>query len=110
KLSQDFYNSSLTAAMPSKGTLLYYSFINLVKVYLIHNGNDLEKKTEHHGLSLPPNSKETLKLAALNDNSTSITHEFAKTLGWECGNGHGTDTLFSELLSEVREIHAISYA
>src|SRR5690606_10750117 len=65
KLSQDFFNSSLTAAMPSKGTLLYYSFINLVKVYLLHNGYDLEKKVEHHGLSLPPNSKETLKLANL---------------------------------------------
>ncbi|MGO1245598.1 MAG: YaaC family protein [Sphingobacterium sp.] len=110
KLSQDFYNSSLTAAMPSKGTLLYYSFINLVKVYLIHNGYDLEKKTEHHGLSLPPNSKETLKLANINDSGISIFHEFAKTLGWEIKNGEGVDIPFCDLLRDLPEVHEISYA
>lgn len=110
KLSQDFYNSSLTAAMPSKGTLLYYSFINLVKVYLIHNGYDLEKKIEHHGLSLPPNSKETLKLASLNDTGISIFHEFAKTLGCDIRNDEGVDIHFSDLLRDLPEIHEISYA
>ncbi|WP_254527520.1 MULTISPECIES: YaaC family protein [unclassified Sphingobacterium] len=110
KLSQDFYNSSLTAAMPSKGTLLYYSFINLVKVYLIQNGYDLEKKVEHHGLSLPPNSKETLKLASLNGSGISIFHEFAKTLDWEISNKDGVDITFSDLLRDLPEIHEISYA
>src|SRR5690554_2168988 len=33
-LSQGFYQSAKQAKMPSKGTLLYYSFINLVKTFL----------------------------------------------------------------------------
>ncbi len=34
-LSEDFYNPSLNARMPSRGTLIYYSFVNLIKDYLI---------------------------------------------------------------------------
>src|SRR5690606_36263213 len=79
KLSQDFYNSSLSANMPSKGTLLYYSFINLVKVYLIKNGYDLETKMEHHGLTLPSNSGDVLNLAKKDNGVIFIFQEFAKT-------------------------------
>src|SRR5690606_22930013 len=110
KLSQDFYASSLVARMPSKGTLLYYSFINLVKVFMISNGYDLEKKIEHHGLSLPPSSTEMLKLASLSDNGISIFHEFSKLLGREIRNQDGVDISFSDLLRNLPEIHEISYA
>ena len=38
QLSKDFYNSAQAAKMPSKGTLIYYSFMNIVKVFLIVKG------------------------------------------------------------------------
>ncbi len=110
QLSRDFYNSSLQARMPSKGTLLYYSFINLVKVYLLMEGYDLETKVEHHGLSLPATSKEKLKLANPNGEGISIFHEFAKILGKEIKNGDGVDLNFIDLIWELPEIHEIGYA
>lgn len=110
KLSQDFYNSSLSANMPSKGTLLYYSFINLVKVYLIKNGYDLETKMEHHGLTLPSNSREVLNLAKKDNGVIFIFQEFAKTLGKEIKNEEGLDIPFKDLLRDLPEIHEISYA
>ena len=47
-LSKDFYNSSLNAKMPSRGTLIYYSFVNLTKDYLIISGLNLETIKEYH--------------------------------------------------------------
>ncbi|AXT60885.1 hypothetical protein D1816_11185 [Aquimarina sp. AD10] len=110
QLSRDFYNSSLQAKMPSKGTLLYYSFINLVKVYLIIEGYELETKVEHHGLSLPSDSKDKLKLANPNGGGISIFHEFAKVLGKEISNGDGVDLKFKDILWELPEVHEIGYA
>lgn len=110
KLSQDFYISSLTAKMPSKGTLLYYSFINLVKVYLIKNGYDLETKMEHHGLTLPSENTNVLKLIKNGDEGISIFHEFAKTIGKEVNNIDGNEIKFEDLLRNLPEIHEISYA
>jgi hypothetical protein len=109
KLSNDFYKSSLNANMPSKGTLLYYSFINLVKVYLLTNGYDLETKTEHHGLSLPANSKDVLKLLK-NGDGISIYHEFAKTLGKQINNDEGLDIKLADLIRDLPEVHEIAYA
>ena len=110
QLSRDFYNSSLQAKMPSKGTLLYYSFINLVKVYLLIEGYDLETKVEHHGLSLPATSTNKLKLANPNGGGISIFHEFAKVLGKEIKNGDGVDLNFIDLIWELPEVHEIGYA
>jgi hypothetical protein len=110
QLSKDFYNSSLTAKMPSKGTLLYYSFINLTKVYLIMNGLDLETKTEHHGLSLPSNSELTLKLINLNGDGISIFHEFGKQIGTTIKNSDGLDIEFLDILRDLPEVHEIGYA
>ncbi|MEE9372038.1 MAG: YaaC family protein [Saprospiraceae bacterium] len=110
QLSRDFYNSSLQAKMPSKGTLLYYSFINLVKVYLLIEKYDLETKVEHHGLSLPATSADKLKLANPNGGGISIFHAFAKVLGKEVKNGDGVNLNFVDLIWELPEIHEIGYA
>lgn len=110
QLSKDFYNSAQAAKMPSKGTLIYYSFINLVKVLLIIRGYELETKMEHHGLSLPSNSKDKLKLAADGGEGISIFHEFAKCLGREINNGDGLDIDFKDLLNNIPEVHEIGYA
>lgn len=110
QLTKDFYSSSLTARMPSKGTLLYYSFINLVKVYLIMNDYDLETKTEHHGLSLPSTSETKLKLIPDSGSGISIFHEFAKTLGKPIDPSIGLNIDFSDLLRNMPEVHEIGYA
>jgi hypothetical protein len=110
QLSKDFYNSAKLAKMPSKGTLIYYSFINLTKVFLILRGYDLETKMEHHGLSLPSGSELKLKLANPNGGGISIFHEFSKIIGREIKNTDGVDIDFSDLLRNLPEVHEIGYA
>jgi hypothetical protein len=110
QLSKDFYNSSLTASMPSKGTLLYYSFINLTKVYLLMNGLDLETQMEHHGLSLPAKSELKLKITPINGGGVSIFHEFQKRMGSELNIGLVPELDFVDILRDLPEIHEIGYA
>ena len=110
QLSKDFYISSQNAKMPSKGTLLYYSFVNLVKVYLIYNGYKLEKKIEHHGLSLPSNYEQKLKIADVKGGAISIFGEFAKTIGKEIKIADGLDLNLSDLINSLPEVHEIGYA
>lgn len=110
-LSEDFFLSSQQSKMPAKGTLIYYSLLNLVKVFLIVKGHDLESKTEHHGLSLPANSETKLKLTANNDgDSISIFHEFGHCLEKPISNGDGVDVKFETLLRDLPEVHEIGYA
>ncbi|MCJ7647460.1 MAG: YaaC family protein [Candidatus Lokiarchaeota archaeon] len=110
-LSEDFFLSSKQSRMPSKGTLIYYSLLNLVKVFLIIKGYDLESKTESHGLTLPANSETKLKLKSDSDNrSISIFHEFGKCLGKPISNGDGINFEFESLLRDLPEIHEIGYA
>lgn len=109
-LAEEFNNSSNHASMPSKGTLIYYSFINLVKTHLLVNGYDLETQMEHHGLSLPSDKKLNLKLTPIGDNGISIFHEFAKTIGVEIYNSDGLELKLDEVLRELIEVHEIGYA
>jgi len=110
QLSKDFYTSSQHAKMPSKGTLIYYSFINLVKVYLIMKGYKLEEKMEHHGISLPSEFKDKLKLSNPNGDGISIFHEFATSIGKGINNGDGLELKFTDLLNNLPEVHEIGYA
>lgn len=110
QLSKDFYISSQNAKMPSKGTLLYYSFVNLVKVFLIIKGHKLEKKIEHHGLSLPSNYEEKLKISDVKNGAFSIFGEFAKAIGKEIKLTEGTDINLSDLINSLPEVHEIGYA
>lgn len=110
ELAQGFNNSAKAAKLPSKGTLIYYTFINLVKTFLLVRGYDLETKMEHHGLSLPSNSKLNLKLTPIGNDGISIFHEFAKNIGIEINNGDGTELKFNEILRELPEVHEIGYA
>jgi hypothetical protein len=110
ELSEEFHNSSNQAKMPSKGTLIYYSFINLVKSFLLVNNYDLETQIEHHGVSLPPDKKLSLKLKKEGDNGISIFHAFAKTIGVEIINGEGSELKLDDILRELIEVHEIGYA
>jgi|AntRauTorckE5430_2_1112549.scaffolds.fasta_scaffold15992_1 hypothetical protein len=110
ELSEDFNNSAKQAKMPSKGTLIYYAFINIVKSFLLVRGYDLETKVEHHGLSLPSNKKTNLKLTLIGNDGVSIFHEFAKSIGIEIKNGDGLEIKLDEILRELPEVHEIGYA
>lgn len=109
QLSKDFYNSAKNARMPSKGTLIYYSFINLVKVYLIIKEYELETKMEHHGLTLPSDKETSLKLSKP-DEGISIFHEFAKCIHEEIDHSSGLFLELPELLRNLPEVHEIGYA
>src|SRR5690606_34579299 len=67
-------------------------------------------KVEHHGLSLPANTADKLKLANPNGGGISIFHEFAKLLGKEIKTGDGSDLNFIDLVWELPEVHEIGYA
>lgn len=110
ELAEGFHNSAKQAKMPSKGTLIYYTLINLVKTFLLVRGYDLETKMEHHGLSLPSDKKTSLKLTTIGNEGISIFHEFAKTIGVEINNGDGLEIKFDEILRELPEVHEIGYA
>jgi hypothetical protein len=110
ELAEGFNHSAKQARMPSKGTLIYYTLINLVKTFLLVRGHDLETKIEHHGLSLPSNKKLNLKLANINDSGVSIFHEFAKEIGKEIKNVEGNEIKFDEILRELPEVHEMGYA
>ena len=110
QLSKDFYNSSLSARMPSKGTLIYYSFINLVKVYLILKDYQLETKVEHHGLSLPADYSDKLKLSKVGKDGISIFHAFSKCIGKEVKVSDGYDIYLKDLINSLPEVHEIGYA
>lgn len=110
KLAKDFYNSAQAANMPSKGTLLYYSFVNLIKVFLIMNGHKLEKKIEHHGLSLPSTYSDKLKIADVKGGAISIFGEFAKLIGKEIKIAEGVDINLRDLIISLPEVHEIGYA
>lgn len=109
QLSKDFYNSARNARMPSKGTLIYYSFINLVKVYLIIKEYELETKMEHHGLTLPSDKETSLKLSKP-DEGISIFHEFAKCIHEEIDHSAGLFLELPDLLRNLPEVHEIGYA
>ena len=110
RLAKDFYKSSKEAEMPSKGTLIYYSFLNLVKVFLIMNGLDLETQIEHHGISLKANSDLDLKLASGGNGGIFIFQEFAKLLGKEIDTRSGVELNFLKILRSLPEVHEIGYA
>ena len=110
ELAEGFHGSAKQAKMPSKGTLIYYTFINLVKTFLLVREYDLETKMEHHGLTLPSNNKLNLKLLTIGNDGISIFHEFAKTIGLEINNGDGLEIKFDEILRELPEVHEIGYA
>ena len=110
RLAKDFHKSSKEAGMPSKGTLIYYSFLNLVKVFLIMEGLDLETQTEHHGISLKADSDLHLTLASGSNGGFFIFQEFAKHLEKEIDSSLGTELNFLNILRSLPEVHEIGYA
>lgn len=106
RLAEDFYKASETTPLPAKGTLVYYSMLNLVKCYLSCNGVELEKTYEHHGLQLPQGKKGQIEAKRPDPTQNiNIFSEFCKQLG----SPVTTTTEFSleSALSHIPEIHGL---
>lgn len=104
-LAEDFYKAAEVAPLPSKGALLYYGMLDLVKCFLSLNDIPLETKHEHHGLVLPLGAEQTVDVKGSIRNSVNIFFEFSKLLGKPISNP--IQVKFEQALSHIPEIHSI---
>lgn len=108
QLAESFQKAADLTELPTKGTLAYYSVLNLVKTFLLVKDYDLETTVEYHGLTLPSDKTTELKIsAATNGNGINIFHEFAKEMG--CSVQPGTTISLDEMISEISEVHEMCY-
>jgi hypothetical protein len=107
ELAENFHTASEKARMPTKGTLIYYSTLNLVKVFLLNSGVDLEVSMEHHGLVLQSNEKRRLKTSPSKDDCINIFAKFSELIGSPITAGEFID--IDEMISEITEIHEMTY-
>jgi hypothetical protein len=107
ELAENFQNAADYAKLPTKGTFSYYSILNLIKVFLLTSGEDLETTIEHHGLSLPPNETKKLKISSIGNDGINIFATFAKKVG--CTVVPGNFIKIDEMTSELPEIHEMTF-
>jgi len=108
ELAESFQKSADLTVLPTKGTLTYYSILNLVKAFLLVRGRDLETSIEYHGLSLPSDKETDLKVSAnATGDGINIFHEFSKEMGSPAAAG--TYISLAEMLSEIPEIHEMCF-
>lgn len=108
ELAENFQKAADLTVLPTKGTLTYYSILNLVKSYLLTIGYDLETNIEYHGLSLPADRTDELKVsAAATGGGINIFHEFASQCG--CVAQPGSPITLKEMVSEIPEIHEMCF-
>lgn len=106
RLAEDFYKASETIPLPAKGTIAYYSMLNLVKCYLSCNGVELEKTYEHHGLQLPQKKKGQIEAKKPDPSqNTNIFAEFCRHLGSPVTKT--TEFSLESALSHIPEIHGL---
>lgn len=108
QLAENFQKAANLTELPTKGTLAYYSVLNLVKTFLLVKDYDLETSIEYHGLSLPSDKSKELKISPSPSGvGINIFHEFAKQMGSPVQSG-GTIHL-DEMISEIVEVHEMCF-
>lgn len=107
KLAEDFYKASHNADMPTKGTLLYYGMMNLVKALLSVNRVKLEEIPEHHGITNTHGRKFNLSVAGKIKNCTNVFLEFSKILQTPVTGKHELN--IRHILPHIPELHAIAF-
>jgi hypothetical protein len=105
KLAEDFYRSSEAVNLPTKGTLLYYGMMNLVKAYLAVNKIPLEEIQEHHGITNTHGRKHSLTISGNIKGCTNIFLEFARLLGTPVSGKHEIN--LRHVFPHIPELHAI---
>jgi hypothetical protein len=81
--------------------------LNLVKCFLSVRGLELESTWEHHGLTLPLNTKQTIQVSKPS-NGISIFAEFAKLLGKPVSAQH--DLSIKDVICHIPELHEMTYS
>ncbi|MBX9892996.1 MAG: YaaC family protein [Chitinophagaceae bacterium] len=108
ELAESFQKAADSTELPTKGTLAYYSILNLVKTFLLTKDYDLESTIEYHGLSLPSDKTKELKIApATNGNGINIFHEFAKEIGSPVQAG--STISLDDMIGEIAEVHEMCF-
>lgn len=105
--SESFYEAAEHTKLPTKGTFVYYSMLNLVKAFISVKGIDLEVKIEHHGLSTGQNNDPVLNVTDKSKEAISIFHEFTHALGYPYP--HKKTIRLVDIYSQIPEIHEISH-
>ena len=107
-LAESFLKSAENVQLPTRGTLTYYSILNITKAFLLVRGYELETNTEYHGLSL--NSADTDELTIsknVTNGGINIFHSFAKELGYTVNPGDKIS--LKDMVSNLPEIHEMTY-
>jgi len=107
ELAENFQNAADGAKLPTKGTFAYYSILNLIKVYLLTEGIDLETTMEHHGLSLPSNETKRLKIQPTNGDGINVFAKFSELIDSPVTSGDFIS--LDEMISEIPEIHEMTF-
>ena len=105
--AESFDDAAGFTKLPTKGTLIYYSMLNLVKALLSVRGIDLEVQIEHHGLSLPPGTTDEIAVSSSSTGAISIFHEFCRALGYQAPARQNIK--LETVYSQIPEIHEISF-
>lgn len=107
-LAESFLKSAENIELPTKGTLTYYSILNLTKAFLLVRGYDLESNTEYHGLSLNSAYTDQLTISKnAKDGGINIFHSFAKELGYTVTPNDKIS--LREMISNLPEIHEMTF-
>jgi hypothetical protein len=104
-LAEGFYTAANNSGLATKGTLAYYFMLNLAKAYLAAKGVELEKKPEHHGLSLEVGKAETVKIHAPTTTTVNVFAEFSAELGTPLSSA--TTVTFLEAVNHIPELHSL---
>ncbi len=106
-LAESFQKAAESATLPAKGTLTYYSILNLIKVYLLTQGINLEKSIEFHGLSLESDKDKELKAAGNSTSGINIFSTFCEFIDSPITAGDRIS--LDEMISEIPEIHEMTF-
>lgn len=108
ELAQGFYDAAGSATLPTKGTLIYYGMLNLMKCFLATQRVPLEEKLEHHGLTLPFGHETQVQVTERAQDGINIFHEFAEALGTPVAGKATYD--IRRICSHIPEIHEVTFA
>lgn len=104
-LAEDFFGAAENIQLPTKGTLLYYGMLDLVKCFLSLKDVPLESTHEHHGLVLPIGKESVIEVKGRMKGAVNVFYEFSRLMGKPVREAHEIN--FQQALSHIPEVHSI---